>query len=160
VLWIVFSVVIYLLGHLGIYKFGINEERKKIRTYAIENKKYSEDKKSKNQYIQALENLLINEKQFLDANLTLESVAKELGISTSYLSRIINAELKMSFTEYLNKLRIEQAKLYLNNPSFSNYTILAIGMEAGFNSKSSFFNVFKKITGSTPLAYKNAQFDK
>jgi len=157
-LWISYSVVIYVLGHLGIYKFGIIEERKQIRAH-YKNKNHT-IKQSKNEHITALENLLIKEKAFLDSNLTLESVAEKLQLSTSYLSRTINAELKTSFTEYLNKLRIDEAKQYLNNPNFSNYTILAIGLEAGFNSKSAFFNVFKKVTGSTPLDYKNIQLDK
>jgi len=49
---------------------------------------------------------------------------------------------------------VNEAKSYLKNPEFSNYTITAIGLEAGFNSKSSFYEVFKKATGTTPFSYK------
>jgi len=51
-------------------------------------------------------------------------------------------------------LRVEEAKLYLTDTDFSNYTLVAIGLEAGFNSKSAFNNSFKKITGQTPSQFK------
>jgi AraC-like DNA-binding protein len=154
ILWIGIALVIYLLGHIGIYKFGIIEERKKIRSHVLKNKKLSNNKQLKNEHIIALENLLLHDKLYLDSGLTLESVAKHLQLSASYLSRIINTELEISFTDYLNRHRIEEAKAYLDNPEFSRYTIVAIGLEAGFNSKSTFFYVFKKVTGKTPLAYQ------
>ena len=50
---------------------------------------------------------------------------------------------------------MEEAKKYLTKPEFSNYTLLAIGLEAGFNSKSAFNASFKKITGLTPSQYKS-----
>ena len=154
ILWIGIAIVIYLLGHIGVYKFGIIEERKKIRNHILKNKKLSNTKQLKNEHIIALESLLLHDKLYLDSGLTLKSVAKHLQLSSSYLSRIINTELEISFTDYLNWHRIEEAKAYLENPEFSRYTIVAIGLEAGFNSKSTFFYVFKKATGKTPLAYQ------
>jgi len=153
-LWIGMSIVIYWLGHIGIYKYGISEERKKIRSFTIEDNALPVSKSSKSEHIIALENLMIKEKMFLDSNLSLDGIANHLKISASHLSRTINAELGFSFSDYLNLLRVNEAKKYLKNKEFSNYTIIAIGLEAGFNSKSAFYNVFKKITGSTPLAYK------
>lgn len=153
-LWLGLSVLIYWLGHIGIYKFGINEERKKIRAYSIKKNLSGNKKTIKNEHIIALERLLSKEKIYLDSNLTLESVANKLDLSTSYLSRILNAELQTNFAEYLNSFRIKEAKDYLQNPDFSKYTIIAIGLEAGFNSKSAFYNVFKKSTGKTPLEFK------
>ncbi len=154
ILWVSIAATIYWLGHIGIYNFGIISERKKIRNYYSETKKQSIIPPVKNEHITALENLLLHDKLYLDSSLTLESVAKYLQLSSSYLSRIINAELEISFTDYLNRHRIEEAKAYLENPEFSRYTIVAIGLEAGFNSKSTFFYVFKKVTGKTPLAYQ------
>jgi len=164
VLWIGVAYLIYWLGHIGIYKYGIVADRKKIRKYLNDrgsnfqeennnNSSYSSSKHT-NEYIEALEKLLLHDKIYLDSNLTLDSVASHLNLSPSYLSRIIHNELNTSFPDYLNSFRIEEAKQYLKNPDFAKYTIVSIGLEAGFNSKSSFYNVFKKATGKTPLAYQ------
>ena len=155
-LWIGISLMIYWLGHIGIYKFGIQQERKKIRNYSIERKINYTAEKQKSEYIVAIEKMLVAEKRFLDSTITLDKIAEELHLSKSHLSRIINGELEMSFPDYLNKLRVEEAKLYLGNPDFSNYTLVAIGLEAGFNSKTTFNHTFKKVTGITPSDYKNA----
>ena len=52
-------------------------------------------------------------------------------------------------------MRVEQAKNLLTNSNYEKYTIASIGLESGFNSKSTFFTVFKKHTGSTPFHYRN-----
>jgi AraC-like DNA-binding protein len=152
--YIIVSLFIYLLGYIGIHKIGILKQRKKIRYYSNKKQNIVLDKKAKNEHIITLENSLINKKQFLDPTLTLDKLAMNLNLSKSYLSRLINTELEISFNDYLNKLRVEQAKEYLKNPEFSNYTLVAIGLEAGFNSKSTFNNAFKKVTKITPSEYK------
>ena len=154
-LWIGMSVMIYWLGHIGIYKFGIQQERKHLRSYSIKAKIYPVAEKPKSEHIATIEKLVKGEKRYLDANLTLDKIADELHLSKSHLSRIINAELGTGFPEYINSLRVEEAKHYLINPAFANYTLVAIGLEAGFNSKTTFNNAFKKSTGLTPSEFKN-----
>ena len=156
VIWLTLSVLIYWLGYVGIYKFGIQQERKQIRNYSIKHAASPIVAKQKNEHILALENLLVGQKRFLDATITLDKIADELHLSKSHLSRIINNELKIGFPDYLNKLRVEEAKIYLNHPDFLNYTLVAIGLESGFNSKSTFNNAFKKVTGQTPSEFKKS----
>jgi hypothetical protein len=80
-LWISMSVMIYWLGHIGIYKYGIEEERRKIRNYSIEHRNsHTASEKQKNGHISALEDLMVNRKYFLDATLTLEKMAEELKV--------------------------------------------------------------------------------
>lgn len=153
--YISMSGVIYWMGHVGIYKYGIYEERKQIRNYSIKNEAARIYEKQKNEHIVAMEQLVVDQRMFLDANLTLEKVADALHISKSHLSRIINSELGTGFPDYVNALRVQEAKRYLTNPEFENYTLVAIGLEAGFNSKTTFNNSFKKITGCTPSEFKN-----
>ncbi len=152
-LWILLSIIIYWLGHVGIYKFGIQEERKSIRKVTDALTPISVEK-SKNEHILYIEQFLVEEKNFLDASISLESLAEKMQLSKGYVSKIFNSEIGISFKEYLNKLRTEEAKSYLLNPDFHNYTLVAIGLEAGFSSKSSFNATFKKVTGLTPSAYK------
>ncbi len=153
-LWIFNSFMIYWLGHIGIYKYGVYKERKQIRKFskAIPQKPISS--KLKNDNIVALERLLYDEKGFLNPNINLEIIASELDVSSGHLSRVINAEMTMGFSEYVNLLRVEEAKSYLIHPDFENYTLAAIGLESGFNSKSTFYATFKKTTGLTPAQYK------
>lgn len=158
-IWIALSVMIYWLGHAGIYKYGVNEERKKIRNHALNRSSIIVVDKSKNDYVSAFEDLLVNKKYFLNPDLTLDKVAEELNLSKSHLSRIINKEMGTTFPEYMNELRVKEAQFYLRHPDFGNYTLVAIGLEAGFASKTSFNNTFKKVTGMTPSEYKNAEIE-
>lgn len=156
-LWITVAIIIYWLGHIGIYKYGIINERKKIRKYSSERYSIAEVHKGKSESLDAFENYIIAEKNYLNPQITLEKVASELNISSGHLSKIINKDLGVSFKDYLNNLRVTEAKAYLQNPEFSNYTLVAIGLEAGFNSKSAFNASFKKITKLTPSQFKSAQ---
>jgi AraC-like DNA-binding protein len=154
-LWIGNSFMIYWLGHIGIYKYGIHKERKQIRKFSKERQSKPLIPKPKNDTIIALERVLHVEKRFLDSSISLETMASELQISSGHLSRVVNTELNMGFSEYVNSLRVEEAKSYLIHPDFEQYTLVAIGLESGFNSKSTFYSTFKKTTGLTPAQYKS-----
>ncbi len=156
-LWILIAILIYWLGHLGIYKYGINEERRKIRKKVYESYSIAEIVVGENEHIASMEKYLKVERNFLNPEISLEFMANELNLSAGHLSKIINTELGVSFKDYLNNLRIEEAKRYLKDPDFSNYTLVAIGLEAGFNSKSAFNASFKKITGLTPSQYRQQE---
>ena len=99
--------------------------------------------------------LITDKKLFLNPQLTLSETAKELNTSTHILSQVINEKFNKSFNVYINELRIESAKMLLINNR--NYTIEGVGYESGFNSKSSFFTIFKKMTGQTPSEYQKTQ---
>ncbi|XMO87072.1 helix-turn-helix domain-containing protein [Algibacter sp. AS12] len=152
--WILLTLIIYWLGHIGIYKYGIVEERKQIRTKKKIKISSVVQTKTKHIIIERLKQFLENEKRFLDPSLSLEKTAESLELSQGHLSKTINTELGMGFKDYLNALRVEEAKAYLLDQEFSNYTLVAIGLEAGFNSKSAFNSSFKKITGETPSQFK------
>ncbi len=58
-----------------------------------------------------------------------------------------------NFSDFVNNYRIEEFKSKIQDPGNKKYTILSIAMDCGFNSKSSFNTVFKKLTGQTPTQY-------
>ena len=154
--WILSSFSIYWLGHLGIYSFGVAKEQDSIRKFSMQKTNPIVKEVKQNEHIKTLQQMINRDKIHLDNNITLESVAEKLNLNKSYLSRLINSELKMNFSDYLNSVRVEEAKSYISNPEFSNYTLVAIGLEAGFNSKSAFNNAFKKFTGLTPSEYRKS----
>jgi len=67
---------------------------------------------------------------------------------------LVNQFSEKNFSDYINSLRVDEAKKLLKNADFEAYTIVAIGLECGFNSKSTFYTAFKKFTGQTPTAYR------
>lgn len=98
--------------------------------------------------------IMQNEKPFLKSNLSLSDLALLNGVSAHNLSEVINTKLKKTFYDFINHYRVEEVKKMLNDVKYENYSILSIGFEAGFNSKTSFNTIFKKFTGTTPSEFK------
>jgi AraC-like DNA-binding protein len=99
-----------------------------------------------------LNDLMEHEKLYRDESFNLEKCAGELHISPHQLSEFINKHLKVSFTTLINEFRLKEAKdLLLGENHFS---ILSIAYTVGFNSKSSFYEVFKRETGLSPSDFK------
>jgi len=93
-------------------------------------------------------------KLFLKPELILPDLAMELGLTTKQTTELLNTELQTNFYDFVNQYRVEEAKGKLHSGEYDHLTLLAIGLEAGFQSKSSFNRVFKKITGLSPSEYK------
>ena len=94
------------------------------------------------------------EKPYLDGDITLQKLAKALGISPHHLSQTINEHLKQNFFDFINTYRIEEAKRMLLDPAKKHYSILAVSEEVGFNSKSAFNTAFKKQVKMTPSEFR------
>lgn len=92
-------------------------------------------------------------KPYLSPKLTLPEVAEKLKTNPQRLSQVINEKSHMSFSDYLNYMRVEEAKKLLSGDKYENFTIDAIAHESGFNSKSPFYKSFKKFTGMTPKLF-------
>ena len=102
-----------------------------------------------------LEELMNNERCFQDEELSLNSVAQRLELSTQQLSELVNTSFGMSFPKYVTKHRVEAAMhLLIAEPSTS---VLAISMATGFKSQSTFYNAFKDHTKLAPAAYRKAK---
>lgn len=88
---------------------------------------------------------------FLNSNITLQKLSKQMKTNAKYLSIIINEHKGTSFSNYLNDLRIDYAVERLKNDrKFRKYTIKAIALESGFNNSESFSRVFKSRTKLRP----------
>ncbi len=83
-------------------------------------------------------------------NLTLDQVARETYVSTSYLSTLFKQELGVNFLDYLHQYRIEQSKVLLRK----NYKVYAVANEVGYQDERHFSTTFKKWTGLTPMQYR------
>ncbi len=92
---------------------------------------------------------------YLDPHLSLTSLSEVVKICEGYISQLINYFTEQNFTSYINSLRVEEAKRLLQDSNYDHFTMVAIGMESGFNSKSTFYAAFKKYTGISPTEYRN-----
>lgn len=88
---------------------------------------------------------------YLDANLSLWALSSHIGVTDNYVSQTLNEEIQLNFFDFVNGYRIEAAKRALRD---SDATILAIAYDVGFNSRSSFYTAFRKVTGQTPSAFR------
>lgn len=90
-------------------------------------------------------------------NLSLDWAAESVGITPSYLGKLFKDETGLSFSEYVNRFRIEMSKKYIE----SGHKIKDLYNEVGFSSYNYFFKVFKDVEGVTPQTYmKNRQMSK
>ncbi len=97
------------------------------------------------------------EKPFLDSNLKIQSLAEMTGVPAWQLSQVINEQFNQNFYDFVNAYRIKTAQESLLNPRFDHYSILAIAMDCGFNSKSAFNTAFKKFSGQTPSEFRQSK---
>lgn len=96
---------------------------------------------------------------YLDPELTLSELAKQLNMSRSQLSQLINEGTGDNFYNFINKYRVEQVKTFMRDPAMKHYSMLGIALEAGFKSKSTFNLIFKRFTGVTPTEYRKSLED-
>ena len=158
-LWLVVSIFMYLIGYFGFLQPEIfsGELKEKQISIPTEKKKYEKSTLSLDQAEAILQKLLAFmdiSKPYMDSNLTLPALSKQISVSPHHLSQIINEKLNKNFFEFVNYFRVEEAKQLLKDPEFHNLTIAAIGFKAGFNSISSFNSIFKKLTSLTPSQYR------
>jgi AraC-like DNA-binding protein len=95
-------------------------------------------------------------KPYLDENLSLATLAQQLDLTSNQLSQIINQKTSSNFFNFINSYRVEAVKVRLKDPAFAHYSILAIGYDCGFQSKSSFNKIFKQMVGKTPLEFQKS----
>lgn len=97
----------------------------------------------------------VSNKKYLNAGITIEQLAAELNINRTYLSRYINNCKGITFREWINSMRIEEAKmLFINCPELS---ASQIGKMTGFPDKSNFTRQFIKATGMSPKVWKKQE---
>jgi AraC-like DNA-binding protein/mannose-6-phosphate isomerase-like protein (cupin superfamily) len=99
-------------------------------------------------YVRRCVNLL---SERMSEDVRIEELAKELGISAAYLQRLFRQVHGMTIIDYLNRMRIERAKLLLLN---TDDPVVEIAMEAGFNSRQHFTRVFTSLEGISPQEYR------
>lgn len=103
---------------------------------------------------QGLEILMNEKKIFLTPDLKISTVCEKLHTNRTYLSQVLNEELKENFNSYINKFRVEHAISLFKDPTWSNYSLDRFAELSGFGSTISMIRAFKQITGKTPKEFR------
>jgi AraC-like DNA-binding protein len=102
---------------------------------------------------QKLNSVMSTQKLFLQNDISLDGLATACGFSKHYISQAVNESLQMNFFEYINHLRIEEAKALLLLPK-EELNVIDVAYRVGYNNKVSFNKAFKNVTGQTPTGYR------
>ncbi|MBK9399672.1 MAG: helix-turn-helix transcriptional regulator [Bacteroidetes bacterium] len=94
------------------------------------------------------------EKLYRESELKLETLASKLNVPKHYVSQIINQYYKVNYFEYINLLRIDEAKLLLVAEDKKSMNIIEVAYWVGYNTKNTFNNAFRRIVGVTPTEYR------
>jgi len=159
---LIFSGVIYFFGYRAMRQpdiFGdvspesLPEEESLPLVRRAMNNKYEKSSLSKakaESLLEQLEQLMLNEKVYLNPTLNLPQLAERLSITPHQLSQLLNQFQGETFSDFVNRCRVEHFKNAVLAPANAHLSLLAIAFESGFNSKAAFNTVFKKIVGMTP----------
>lgn len=144
------AILVYYLGFVGYqqkdFEVAFKPEKRLLITL---------DKQQLTKVKAQLQKAIYEDKAYLDADLNLSMLAKQIGVSDGILSIVINEEFKQNFRNFINERRVEEVKQKLTDPAYKHLSILGIALESGFNSEASFYRVFKTITGSSPKDFLN-----
>lgn len=125
----------------------------------VEKEKYQEEKQHKDgpeeeDLGKMFEKLMVEDLFFLKHDLKIGDVVKALGSNRTYVSNYINTTYNCSFSDYMNRLRVEYAeRLLASSPHGTKLSQIA--QESGFASEASFYRNFKKFAGVTPSDWQH-----
>lgn len=150
VIEIALVVFIYWIGYAGYHRSRIIyiTQQKKTQSY-FDNLTAEEIKHC----IDVLEKKMETNKLYLDPDLSLNSLALQIGVQPKMLSAVLNQVLQKGFSEYINTWRVEAVKQMILDPEKRHMTITGIAYDCGFNSQPTFQRAFKAVTGQTPRDY-------
>ena len=104
--------------------------------------------------LDALLQLVEKEQLYLDPNLSLQKLSRQSKIQIGQLSYIINKGTGQNFNDFINAYRVKDITKKLKSEKYNHLSILAIALDAGFNSKATFNRVFKRLTGKSPSDFR------
>jgi len=104
--------------------------------------------------LNAIDLYMKTEKPHLDSHLTLGQLARAIDTPERELSRLLGNSDDGNFYNFINRYRVQEAKELLRSAAEARTSVEAIGLMAGFRSRSTFYEAFRKDTGKTPARFR------
>lgn len=153
-----FGLLLFFIGYLGFkqeftlesFIMDVNNDESNINQPNDNetNNDYNDNVKLK--LLNELNKLLEDEEIYKKTDLRIIDISKRLNTNRTYISKIVNEELKINFCDLINKYRVEHAKKLLNDKNNQSVGLTQIGELSGFKSNSSFYRIFKEKEGISP----------
>ncbi len=153
------TIFVFFIGYFGIRQGNVfSDNSHEIRedfadATRVKYEKSSLKKDKGQKYLKALEDYMVTSRPFLESKITLPQLADRLDIQPNNLSQVINENLGKNFYDFINEYRVEEFKRRITSDEGKNITLLGLAYDSGFSSKSTFNEVFKKVTGQTPSVF-------
>jgi AraC-like DNA-binding protein len=157
---LLFTAAVYTIGYFGIRQpeiFFYDSPPQKELNEPGTKKKYAGSTLTfelAQKYAAELVTIVQNQKIYLNSELKLVDLAEKVTIPPHHLSQVINEQLQKNFSDFINEFRVRELKERLLSDKYKHFTILAIGLECGFNSKAAINSIFKAYTGISPSAFR------
>ncbi len=161
--WVALSVLFWWIAYAGVYQLRILEERAEIQDLLAgrfapkPSERTAPAIVNENTYTVQLKRLMDETQLYRNPDFGRQLIAERLGISEGYVTQVIQDGLGVGLIDYVNGYRIAATKEMLSDEAFAPYSLEAIGREAGFKSRSAFYEAFKKTTGLTPGSYRKSE---
>ena len=146
-----YAVFLFILGFLGYLQ---NHSIETYETDAVAIAEVEPERINTKKIRSELTKLFEKEQIFKQTDLKISEVATRLNTNRTYISNLINSECGCSFSTFVNKYRVDEAKRLLCDEQYKDYSLEQISTLAGFGSLHSFIRVFKEITGTTPGRFR------
>ena len=147
---VIFSILILLIGHVGLrQKFSIQDALLEIDDTDESTGGILKDEESLRGKIR---HLVEDNALYLQPNLKTNDLAKQLHTNRNYIYQVINVEMGMSFSEYINRRRIDHAVLLIEGDP--NAYLADVAAKSGFSSISTFYRNFKLYIGCSPSDFQ------
>ena len=150
---VIFSFVMYFMTYLGLKQNNIFIQEPRYSNSAFTPAEIE-------QCFEKLQHLMVANRPYKDALLTLPKLARQLIVSPNLLSQAINEKAKMNLPDYINSYRIKEARQMLISSSHANEKIASIAFDTGFNTLSAFNAAFRKFVQMTPSEFRKKSAPK
>lgn len=123
-------------------------------------RKISLSREQRRIYQRQIESYLQSERPYLNTDFRMNDMVEATGIPRHHLSMTINTLYRANFNNLINWYRIKYILSRFDDPNWDHLTLEGVAEEAGFNSRTTFLNAFKKVTGMTPSKFRKQLEEK
>lgn len=153
--WGLLIIFIYFISFKAFRDQHLFEERHKVSPLAAEEIPEESAPRDHSDITDKINARMEEGKYYLNQDLTIYDLARELSISPRLISSCVNSHLGVNFSEWVNNFRVDEAMKILEDPDQTHLSIEGVGAEAGFKSRSAMYTAFKKKTGHPPGHFRN-----